>query len=78
MRRTTLALEENLLHQLKERSARERRTLQALANDLLRQAMARHQAPLDYSLELDGWHARTRPGVDLLDRDKLFDLMGGR
>ena len=28
--------------------------------------------------QLQGWEAKEQPGVDLLDRDKLFDLMDGR
>ncbi len=78
MKRTTLAIEEDLLRELKERAAREGRTLQALANELLRQAVARPERESAYRLELSGWKARTQPGVDLLDRDKHFDLMDGR
>jgi len=29
-------------------------------------------------LELRGWKTIEQPGVDLFDRDKLFDLMNGR
>jgi len=32
----------------------------------------------DKRLKLRGWKASPRAGVDLLDRDKLFDLMDGR
>lgn len=78
MKRTTLALEDDLLRELKARAAREGRTLQAVANELLRQAVARPESTRPYHLELSGWKARTQPGVDLLDRDKLFDLMDGR
>ncbi len=77
MKRTTLALDEDLLRQLKQRAAREGTTLQALANALLRQALARAPSR-SYTLHWVGWEAETRPGVDLLDRDKLFDLMDGR
>ena len=31
-----------------------------------------------FTLRLKGWKAKEQPGVDLLDRDKLFDLMNGR
>jgi hypothetical protein len=43
-------------------------------NDLLHQSLygaARGQ----FSLELHGWHAEQQPGLDLLDRERLFDLM---
>lgn len=76
MRRTTLAIEEGLLKHLKEKAAREGRTLQAVANELLRQGLARQEARKDYRLSLQGWEAEQRPGGDILDRDKLFDLMG--
>lgn len=78
MKRTTLALDEDLLHELKKRAVRERRTFQALTNDLLRRAIADDRTPSEYRLELHGWHASAQPGVDLLDRDRLFDRMDGR
>ena len=75
MPRTTLAIEDHLLRSLKEKAAREGRTLQDVANDLLRQGIARPEARSSYRLELEGWEASELPGVDILDRDKLFDLM---
>jgi plasmid stability protein len=67
-----------LLKRLKERAAREGRSMQELANDLLRDGLARLEEPEPYRFRLEGWEADTQPGVDLLDRDKLFDLMDGR
>ena len=77
MNRTTLKLDEDLLRGLKEKAAREGTTLQAVANDLLRQGLT---APVtrDYRLEILTWKADLQPGVDLFDRDALFDLMEGR
>lgn len=63
---------------LKARAAAEGRSMQDLANELLRDGLARREGPGDYDLRLEGWRAETQPGVDLLDRDKLFDLMDGR
>lgn len=77
MRRTTLAIDDELLRRLKERAAREGRTLQSVVNDLLRQALAVEKRP-PFKLKLQGWKAAEQPGVDILDRDKLFDLMNGR
>lgn len=77
MPRTTLAIEEGLLRRLKQKAAHEGRTLQQVANDLLRQGLAQQDRQSDYRLELQGWKARERAGVDILDRDKLFDLMEG-
>ena len=76
MRRTTLAIEDRLLRRLKEKAAREGRTLQDTANDLLRQGLDRQTQRLDYRLKLEGWDATELPGVDLLDRDKLLDILG--
>jgi hypothetical protein len=51
--------------------------LQAVTNDLLRQALATTPRS-GYELRLQGWKTRELPGVDLLDRGALFDLMNGR
>lgn len=77
MPRTTVNLDEDLLRRLKERAAREGRTLQAVTNDLLRRGLAGGGRP-DYRLELRTWKGELRPGVDLFDRDSLFDAMEGR
>jgi plasmid stability protein len=77
MKRTTLAIDDHLLRLLKERAAKAGRSLQAEANDLLRQALARRPVAKRFRLALDGWRAKEREGVDILDRDKLFDLMNG-
>jgi plasmid stability protein len=77
MKRTTLKIDESVLRRLKQRAAREGRSLQDLANQPLRRGLATHErAP--YTLELTGWDAAEQPGVDLLDRDALFDLLDGR
>ena len=60
---------------MKQEAARDGRTLQDVANDLLRQGLARRKTRPSYKLELVGWEASEQPGVDILDRDKLFDLM---
>jgi len=78
MARTTLAIDDDLLKRLKEKAAREGRTLQETANELLKQALAPRRGQKRIKLNLRGWRAVTQPGVDLLDRDKLFDLMDGR
>jgi hypothetical protein len=77
MPRTTLVIEEQLLREIKKKSVEEGRTLQAVTNDLLRCGLsaASHRK---YRLHLRGWKAKQLPGVDLFDRDSLFDLMNGR
>jgi len=76
--RTTLAIEDDLLKRIKEKAAREGRTFQDVANELLRSALVHHRPKQKLKLHLRGWKAKELPGVDLLDRDKLFDLMDGR
>ncbi|MBW1979918.1 MAG: DUF2191 domain-containing protein [Deltaproteobacteria bacterium] len=78
MKRTTLTIDEDLLKQLKQNAASEGKTLAALVNDLLRHSLASRSQQRDYKLDLEGWDAELQPGVDILDRDKLFDLMNGR
>lgn len=77
MARTTLKLDEDLLRRLKEKAAREGRTLQALANDLLRHGLV-EPPRREYRLEIQTWKGELQPGADLFDRDTLFDLMEGR
>ena len=78
MTRTTLKMGADLLRRLKERAAREGRSMQDLANELLRDGLTRREEPVGYTLHVDGWEAQAQPGVDLLDRDTLFDLLDGR
>ena len=78
MKRTTLTLDEDLLKTLKASAARRGITLASLVNELLRQALATRARRQGYTLKLEGWDAQLQPGVDILDRDKLFDLMNGR
>lgn len=76
MKRTTIALEDGLLRQLKMRAAEQGRSLQDLVGDLLKHSLAEPQKK-PYRLRLACWEAREQPGVDILDRDKLYDLMDG-
>jgi len=78
MARTTLTIDDAVLRQLKKMALEQGRTLQAVTNDLLRRALATPVQPKRYTLRLKGWEAQEQPGVDILDRDKLFDLMNGR
>ena len=77
MPRTTVNLDEDLLRRLKEKAGREGRTLQSVTNDLLRRGLAISTAP-DYRLNVRTSKIELRPGVDLFDRDSLFDAMEGR
>jgi hypothetical protein len=77
MKRTTLKIEQSVLRQVKRIAAEEGRSLQDIANELLRRALA-SQDRGEYSLVMNGWDADLQPGVDVLDRDQLFDVMNGR
>ncbi len=77
MKRTTLTIDDQLLRELKKKASEEGRTLQAVTNELLRRSLAPGRAK-PFRLRLRGWKAAEQPGVDLLDRDALFDLMEGR
>ena len=67
----------DVFRQIKRKAAEEGSTLQKVANDLLRRGLTAPRGG-KYKLRLQGWKATLQPGVDLLDRDKLFDLMEGR
>ena len=76
--RTTINVDDDLLRLLKRRAAEVRGTLQSVVNDLLRQALSRPPARAKYEFHIQGWRAELQPGVDIADRDRLFDLMEGR
>lgn len=78
MKRTTLALDEGLLKRLKADAARRGITLACIVNELLRSSLTERRKSKGFTLGLAGWEAELQPGVDILDRDKLFDLMSGR
>ena len=78
MKRTILTIDDELLKQLKLDAARQGITLGGLVDDLLRQALASRFHRKPYKLDLKGWDAKLQPGVDIMDRDKLFDFMNGR
>jgi len=73
--RTTLAIDDDILRRLKQRAAAQGTTLQRVANDLLRQALERSPSRKRYKLKLSGWRASLQPGIDLLDRDSLWEAM---
>ena len=71
-------IDADLWQALKRQAMDQGKTLQQVTNDLLRQAMARRGTDSDYALNLEGWEAVEQSGVDICDRDKIFDLMDGR
>lgn len=77
MARTTIDIDDALLRALKKKAAVQGRTLQAVVNEYLKRAAAAPSGP-KYRLELVGWRAELRPGVDLFDHGQLLDLMDAR
>jgi hypothetical protein len=75
MRRTTLAIDDNLFRDLKARAAREGIPLGKLVNDLLQQAQTLAKRPRHKVKWLTFRGMGVLPGVDLDDRKSLYDLM---
>lgn len=77
--RTTLELQDALLRLAKRRAAEEDRTLTAVIEDALRQYLtpAPKAAP-KYRFEPVTKRGRLLAGVDLADRDSLYERMDGR
>ena len=74
MRRTTIAIEDDVFRNLKQQAAKDGVTLGALVNRLLRRGL--RGAPKGaFKFHLTTVKGRLRPGVDLEDKDTLFDLM---
>jgi Arc/MetJ family transcription regulator len=78
--RTTIELNDDLLRRAKRRAANERTTLRAVIEQALRRHLAeRGGAPGPrYVLRWRTERGALQPGVQLDDRDALFDLMDGR
>jgi uncharacterized membrane protein YkoI len=76
MRRTTLAIEDELLRQLKERAAAEQISLARLTNRLLAKALKEADDHIHYEVKWEV-HDGGKPRVDLTDREALFDFMDG-
>jgi hypothetical protein len=79
MARITLTIDTDLFRSLEDLAAGKGITLQALINDLLCSALHPvERGPSPYILALEGWEASEQPGVNLLDRDNLFDRTAKR
>ena len=77
--RTTLDLHDALVRDAKRRAAHEGRTLTAVIEDALRHYLSPARRPQKaFRLRLLTKKGRLLPGVDLADRDSLYDRMEGR
>jgi hypothetical protein len=77
--RTTIEISDTLFRKAKSRAAEEGVTLREIVERALRGHLepAASRKP-GYRLRWRTERGRLRPGVDLADRDVLFDLMEGR
>jgi hypothetical protein len=77
--RTTLTISDDIMKLARQKAAAENRPLREVINEALRLGLTLDQKrPAPYRFRLKTVKGRLMPGVDLTDRDKLFDLMEGR
>jgi hypothetical protein len=78
--RTTLTLNDDVLRLARRKAARENRSLKDVINQSLRLGLTlgRERSGAKYVFHLKTVRGRVMPGVDLHDRDKLFDLLDER
>ena len=76
--RTTMDLSDELLRKAKRRAADEQIPLRDVVEAALRRYLSRKTTGGKHKLRWRVERGRLQPGVNLDDRDALFDLMGGR
>jgi hypothetical protein len=76
--RTTLDLDDELVRAVKKAAADSGRTMTDVIEDSLRETLLRPSAKTPYRLKLPTFKGRLRPGVDITDRNALYDLMEDR
>ena len=77
--KTTLNLDDRLLRQAKKRAAATDRTLTAMIESGLRLVLAAETGPTrGYKFQGKAVKGAPLPGVDLNDRDALYERMDGR
>jgi phage gpG-like protein len=78
--RVTLDLEKALLELARQRGAETGKTLSAVVESALREALEPNGRPAQRPFEFR-WvtvKAKARPGVDINDREQLHDVMDGK
>ena len=77
--RTTLNLDDEVTRAVKRRAAETGRTMTEVIESALRDALMRSAGPAKrFKLALPTVAGGLRPGVDLADRDALYEVMEGR
>ena len=74
--RTTLNIDDDLMKRVKKRASESGATITEVVEEALRAAVA-GQVPRAnrFSLRWNSVSGRTRPGIDLADRDSLYNAM---
>lgn len=77
--RTTLDLEDTLLHRARRRAAEAKTTLTHVVEEALRRYLTpRPDPPASIRRRWRTIRGRNLPGVDIADRDRLYDAMERR
>jgi hypothetical protein len=77
--RTTLELQDQLIAAAKRRAAENGTTLTAFVESALAAALVRpHASGAGYRLEWKTHRGRLLPGVDINDRDRLYEVLEDR
>ena len=76
--RTTLNLDDRLMRAVKRVAAETGRTMTEVIESSLREGLRRRRRSTGYRLGMVTVEGRLRAGVDLTDRDSLYDFMEGR
>lgn len=76
--RTTIDINDVLFRAAKRKAAEQGISLREVVEAALRQHLGRTKPSAGYTLQWQPESGRLLPGVDLADRDALFDLMDGR
>jgi hypothetical protein len=76
--RTTLALDDRLVRAAKKRAVEEGTTLTRVIEDALRRHLTAREPTKPFRLRLLTKRGRLVPGVNLADRDALYERMEGR
>jgi hypothetical protein len=75
--RTTIDINDELMRQAKKKAADDGVPLRDVVEDALRRYLSEKPGASGYKLKWTTEKGELMPGVDLDDRDSLFDLMDG-
>jgi hypothetical protein len=76
--RTTLDLNDRLLREAKKYAAEQGTTLRDVVENALRVHLSRPTSRTEYAVKWRTERGRLLPGVQIEDRDSLFDVLDGR